>query len=135
MRPESQRENTTDRDRPRELQRLRLARARRDERRDQGEHFQVGGYGPEGIGNDVLVEVCVKPVCKSYFTARSPYESFGAIFENIFMSLEDDFVLPDPSEVAAAEAAARDSFAVEPPSPPTAGRARKGKKGGKKKRH
>lgn len=60
-------------------------------------------------------------------------ESFGAIFENIFMSLEDDFVLPDPSEVAAAEAAARDSFAVELPSPPPAGRARKGKKGGKKK--
>ena len=60
-------------------------------------------------------------------------ESFGAIFENIFMSLEDDFVLPDPSEVAAAEAAARDSFAVELPSPPQPGRARKGKKGGKKK--
>ena len=46
---------------------------------------------------------------------------------------KDDFVLPDPSEVAAAEAAARDSFAVELPSPPPAGRARKGKKGGKKK--
>ena len=62
-------------------------------------------------------------------------ETFGAVFENIFMSLADDFVLPDPSEVAAAEAAARDSFAVELPSPPQAGRARKGKKGGKKKRH
>ena len=62
-------------------------------------------------------------------------ETFEHVFENIFMSLEDDFVLPDPSEVAAAEAAARDSFAVELPSPPPAGRARKGKKGGKKKRH
>ena len=62
-------------------------------------------------------------------------ETFEVVFENIFMSLEDDFVLPDPSEVAAAEAAARDSFAVELPSPPPAGRARKGKKGGKKKRH
>ena len=60
-------------------------------------------------------------------------ETFEVIFEDIFMSLEDDFVLPDPSEVAAAEAAARDSFAVELPSPPPAGRARKGKKGGKKK--
>ena len=61
-------------------------------------------------------------------------ETFGVVFENIFMSLEDDFVLPDPSEVAAAEAAARDSFAVELPSPPPpAGRARKAKKGGKKK--
>ena len=60
-------------------------------------------------------------------------ETFEVVFEGIFMSLEDDFVLPDPSEVAAAEAAARDSFAVELPSPPPAGRARKGKKGGKKK--
>ena len=60
-------------------------------------------------------------------------ETFEVVFEGIFMSLEDDFVLPDPSEVAAAEAAARDSFAVELPSLPPAGRARKGKKGGKKK--